>query len=122
VVFDGAGGYHVSTQTESHAGIRVVYSPIGKTADEVIANMAGRYGEKALVVTSDRELANRSERAGATVLDSQEFEGRLEMALLMESGDTPGEDEPGRLSTKKKGPSKRPPKRQRQKSRKLKKI
>lgn len=122
VVFDGAGGYHVSTQTENHAGIRVVYSPVGKTADQVIANMADRYREKALVVTSDRELAGRVERTGATVLDSVEFEDRLEMALLMESGEDPGEDEPGRLSTKKKGPSKRPPRSQRQKARKLKKI
>jgi predicted RNA-binding protein with PIN domain len=122
VVFDGADGYHLSTRTESHAGIRVMYSPVGKTADHVIANMAKRYGEKAMVITSDRELAARAERAGATVLDSPEFEGRLEMALLMESGEAPEEDEPGRLSTKKKGPSKRPPRSQRRKARKLKKI
>ena len=109
VVFDAAEGYGLGEKTEKVSGIRVVYSRIGQTADDIIARMARRMGNQALVVTSDRELGRRVEAAGATAVDSLEFEARLEAAFQMQVfGAAPEEEEREvTLSTKKKGPSRR---------------
>ena len=124
VVFDAGAGYHLSEKSETVAGIKVVYSPAGQTADQVIVRLARVKGSKAVVVTSDRALARASEAAGATTLDSPAFEQRLEMAFFMDTkGASPGdEDRQPTLSTRKKGPSRRRPKAVRLKSARLKKI
>ncbi len=125
VVFDAAEGLHLGESREQTKGIKVVYSPSGQTADQVIVRLARQKGGQALVVTSDRELARLSEAAGATVLDSPAFEDRMEMAFYMETKglSTPAEDDPARsLDTRKKGPSRRPPKAERKKAARLEKL
>jgi len=53
-------------------------------ADEVIKRKAKRLGHGAVVVTSDREVAHFVETVGATAVSSEEFEGRMDMAVVME--------------------------------------
>jgi len=87
-------------------------------ADTVIKRIVAREGERAVVVTSDRDIANFAEGHGATIMDSIEFEKKIEMATQMErmTGDTGGEDEVGWVpTTKKKGPARRPPRQKRKK-------
>lgn len=124
VVFDAGAGYHLSEKTENVAGIKVVYSPAGQTADQVIMRLARRQGSQAVVVTSDQALARAAEASGATTIASPDFEQRLEMAFFFDTkGASPAEeDHLPTLSTRKKGPSRRRPKAVRLKSVRLKKI
>lgn len=124
VVFDAGEGFDLAEKRERTGGMNIVYSPAGRTADQVIISMARRMGNKALVVTSDRALAEAAEAAHASSISSPEFEDRLEMTFYME---TKGlvedrEDIEPTLSTRKKGPSRRLPKAQRRKASRLKKI
>ena len=90
--------------------------------------MAGEKGNKLLVITSDRALAEAVEKRDASVLDSQTFENRMEMAFYSETKGFIDEDDPGAdydgwdLTTKKKGPSKRKSKSARKKAAKLRKF
>jgi len=125
VVFDGwrSGGLTESRQWER--GILVVYSKRDERADEVIKRMAKRFGQAAVVVTSDREVAHFAETVGATAVSSEEFEGRMGIAVVMEEkGMDPegaGNDIRGK-GTKKKGPSRKPSKRRRRTIQRLKKL
>jgi predicted RNA-binding protein with PIN domain len=123
VVFDGAGSIHLAPESTRRAGVKVVFSAQGQTADEVIARRADKGGEGTVVVTSDRELARACERAGAQVMSSPRFEAHLFEALTETGG--PDEDDdlsPGRQTTRKKGPSRRAKKRDRQRERRLEKL
>ena len=124
VVFDAADGPNLSEKTERLAGVQVVFSPAGQIADDVIVRLASKKGTKALVVTSDRNLAFRVEKTGATAIDSDVFEGRMELAFYMDTKgmDAEPEDEPGVICPKKKGPSKRKPKSVRKREAKVRKI
>jgi predicted RNA-binding protein with PIN domain len=84
VVFDGWGGFNLSSTRTRHAGITVIYTAQGQTADEWIQAKVKKvpYGA---VVTSDREIQRHAERAGLVAIPSREFEHRMEMALR---GDT----------------------------------
>ncbi len=87
--------------------------------------MAKRLGQGAVVVTSDREVARFAETVGATAVSSEEFEGRMGMAAVMEEkGMDP--EEAGhtarREGTKKKGPAKRLSKSRRRAIERLKKL
>jgi predicted RNA-binding protein with PIN domain len=125
VVFDGWRSDNLTENQQSQRGILVVYSRRDERADEVIKRMAKRFGQGAVVITSDREVAYFAEAVGATVISSQEFEGRMGMAVVMEERVTdPEEAERGirRKGTKKKGPAKRPPKSRRRAIERLKKL
>jgi uncharacterized protein len=124
VVFDGASGFHLMEKSERIRGINVIFSPVGRTADEVIIRLAAEKGARAVVVTSDKPLAATVERYGAVVMDSLEFENRLELACTLGFKDDSLEEEDSvpTFSTRKKGPSKRRPRTQRMKNKRLKKI
>ncbi|MFP4531736.1 MAG: NYN domain-containing protein [Desulfobacterales bacterium] len=125
VVFDGAAQYTVFDRTDREKGINVRFSRHGESADAVIKRMAGRERQKALVVSSDREVIGFSESQGAAVIDSLEFEQKLEMAEYMNvKGLSPEaeEDAGGRLDTRKKGPGKKPPKQKRKHQKKIRKL
>ncbi|MQA80125.1 MAG: RNA-binding protein [Streptosporangiales bacterium] len=65
-VFDGADlGGRVPTQAPR--GVRVVFSPAGVTADDVIAELVGAEprGRRVVVVSSDAEVAASARQAGA---------------------------------------------------------
>ncbi len=81
VVFDGWGGFNLSTTRTQHKGVTVVFTAQGQTADEWIQGRVGevQYGA---VVTSDREIGRSAERAGLVAIPSRTFERRMEAALV----------------------------------------
>jgi hypothetical protein len=112
VVFDAWDGGGPLEERDTQAGISIVYSRRGKTADEVIKEMVvGRGGEEILVVTSDRDVADHAVHRGATAISSPEFEKVIfrfcsgELTSSEESG--LDKDETSLRGTKKKGPSRR---------------
>ncbi len=125
VVFDGWQSDSLTESQQWQRGILVIYSKRDERADEVIKRMAKRFGQGAVVVTSDREVAHFAEKVGATAVSSEEFEGKMSIAVFMEAkGMDPeeaGNDIRGK-GTKKKGPAKRPSKRSRRTIQRLKKL
>lgn len=124
VVFDGQSAPAGSPHRERAKGIELIYSRSGELADAVIKRLADRYGEKLLVVTSDNDIVSYVQSRGAATIGSAEFEDRLMMADYMSSkGSTDVDDrDPWRPTTKKKGPARRLPKRQRKIRKKIAKL
>ncbi len=125
VVFDGSSEFSFFGNKGQEKGIKIKFSRHGETADSVIKRMAAREKEKALVVSSDREVADYSNSKGAAVIGSGEFEDKMEMAAFMDVKGISEEsvaDEGWVPTTKKKGPSKRLPKKKRMNRKRLKKL
>ena len=118
VVFDGAGGSSASSGAE---GLTVCFSRAGETADAVIARLLKQGGGGAVVVTSDAAVAASALRSGAAAVTAEEFGARLEAAAL---GTLKGleEDEAPSDPAKGKGPSHRPPKADRVRRARLRKL
>lgn len=126
VVFDGWISGSPKEERYNDRGITVIYSRKGEQADEVIKRMARKGRSSIIVVTSDRSVADAATRSGGTAIPSPEFELRLTMpdeipSSLMEDSNEYG-DEQSRLAGKRKGPSKRLPKKKRRVMARLKKI
>jgi len=126
VVFDGWNRGSLSGSRTTEWGIRVVFSRMGQKADEVIIQMAREMREKAMVVTSDRRIQLEAQRHHATVILSEDFEGKMEMAAYMNQKgielDDLDEQQDETRRTRKKGPSRRLPKQVRKATRRLKKL
>lgn len=125
VVFDAAGGDPFSAGRDQRKGIRIKFSRGGETADAVIKRMAGREKERAVVVTSDRDVADFSASQGAAVIGSSEFEKKLEEAEYMNVKglcSESDEEEGWTPETRKKGPGKKLPKKKRRNRRKIGKL
>lgn len=116
VVFDGREQGGFTERTESVRGIGVRYSRRGETADSVIARLAAEGGEGAVVVSSDREVADAARRQGAAWLSGAEFLTRIEASRL-ES--LKGGDEEERPAKTGKGVARRLPKAERRRERRL---
>ncbi len=116
VVFDGTAEPCLYGSRDRAKGIAIRYSQGGESADDLIRRMARRDKVQALVVSSDREVMAAAESAGATVMDSAAFEDRISMArYLAATGGGEAVDSTGWVpTTRKKGPSRRLPKRKRQ--------
>lgn len=125
VVFDGADAdIHMERRTR-WKGISVVFSRPGELADGVIKRIVTRERERAVVVSSDREVADFAAEHGAATIGSVEFENKMRMAVHpdLDLMDFNGEEEVGWApTTKKKGPSRRLPKRERQSRSKTRKV
>lgn len=122
VVFDGSDDCVLFDHRDREKGIRIRYSCKGETADTMIKRMAAQEKQKALVVSSDREVADFAAAQGAATINSLEFEDRMALAAFMDlKGEAPESRESGSrpLSTKKKGPSRRLTKKQRLYQKKL---
>lgn len=115
VVFDGSAEPSLYGSRDRAKGIAIRYSHGGESADDVIRRMADQEKAKALVVSSDREVMTAAEAAGATVMDSAAFEDKIAMArYLAVKGDGDALESAGWVpTTRKKGPSRRLPKRKR---------
>jgi predicted RNA-binding protein with PIN domain len=124
VVFDGQSAPAGSPYRERVKGIDIIYSRSGETADAVIKRLADRYGEQLLVVTSDNDIVRYVQSRGAATIDSAAFEDRLMMAddLGSKRGTDANGREPWRPTTKKKGPARRPPRKQRKMRTKISKL
>jgi predicted RNA-binding protein with PIN domain len=121
VVFDAAGAPGFMDRSEKVRGISVKYSAPGESADTLIKRMTDQLGEKALVVTSDRDIADYAFGRGTAVIESPDFEMKMSLAVFGDPGD---EDEADGWSptTRKKGPGRRLPKRRRRNRSKLEKL
>ncbi len=86
VVFDGwkSGGRNEETLTA--AGIRIIYSRLGDTADAVIRRIVGSDRREWIVVSSDREIASSAWAAGSVPIPSDRFLRALEYATAEDPG------------------------------------
>ena len=121
VVFDAMNSPSFSKKRDRYRGIDVIYSQRGETADTVIKRMAVAEREKALIVSSDREVREAAEVNGCATIDSREFEARL---LMAGAGHVEEEDAGGGWvpTTRKKGPRRRLPKRKRRNRSRIEKL
>jgi hypothetical protein len=112
VVFDGWEGGQFLEEREMENGVAVIYSRRGEKADEVIKRLAAKEKKDAIIVTSDRGLADAVRRAGSTAVSSDEFEKIMARASWTspERKDETENRMYSRDGTKKKGPSRRPSK------------
>jgi predicted RNA-binding protein with PIN domain len=123
VVFDGSNSPLFSPQRNRQRGISMRFSRSGESADDVIKRMAGREREKALVVSSDREVAAFAASCGAATISARAFEAKIEMAAHPDSSISGEKDYAGWTpTTKKRGPARRLPKKQRRNRMKIKKL
>ena len=125
VVFDGANANHSLEATTRRKGIHILFSRPGELADSVIKQIVTRERERAVVVTSDRDIAHFAAEHGAATIDSTEFENKMEMATYHDMNQTDSLEKEGegwRPTTKKKGPSRRTSKRQRKSRIKTRKL
>ncbi len=123
VVFDGGDAPSFMPHNDRVRGIRIKFSGPGETADALIRKMTRTSREKALVVSSDREVVQWSSQNGAATISSPEFEDRLTQTLSGMEG-SPNEEELSgwKPTTVKKGPSRRLSKRDRKNLSKIRKL
>ncbi len=124
VVFDGADAPIFSQSQDRVKGITVRFSRAGETADDVIKRMAAHDREKALIVSSDREIVATAAACLAATISTVEFEQKLFMAVADGGGSSHEDnDVDGRpFCTQKKGPRKRAPKSRRRNRRRIGKL
>jgi uncharacterized protein len=105
VIFDGGKGGGATEERDMYKGIKILYSRLGQTADEVIKRVATKEREKVLVVTSDLELSNycRSQRAG--VIRSEDFTHKIQEKKRAEANGGSEEENSPALPKRKKGAS-----------------
>jgi predicted RNA-binding protein with PIN domain len=84
VVFDGHHGPAFSQQRDQKKGIAIRFSRGGESADDLIKRMAFKEKEKALVVSSDQEVADSAAANGAATISAPQFEGKIGMAVQLE--------------------------------------
>jgi predicted RNA-binding protein with PIN domain len=115
VVFDGAQAHSLGPEKTREKGIDIIFSRHGELADNVIKRIVAKEGGRAVVVTSDRDVANHAVRYGAATIDSVDFEFKMRMAGDADSMSPDLNDEQSgwRPTTKKKGPARRRSKKQR---------
>jgi len=123
VVFDGADAPLFSQARDQIKGIQARFSSSGQSADDVIKSMASKEKEKALVVSSDLDVVNWASSKGCATVPSSEFEEKIAMAAHMDSKGIHQDDQGGWVpTTKKKGPSRRLPKKKRRDRVKIQKL
>jgi predicted RNA-binding protein with PIN domain len=122
VVFDAADVPGVMDRSETISGIALKFSGPGQSADALIKRMAAHLREKALVVSSDREIIRYASGQGAAVIESPEFEMKMSLAVWGNAGGEDDENTGWRPTTRKKGPGRRLKKRQRRNRSKIGKL
>jgi len=126
VVFDAAAApsfYHANKKVK---GIAIRFSRSGETADTEIERIASREREKALVVSSDREVLSYATAHGAATMRSDEFESQIMQSGYQHARGFYKEDideNSGWVpTTMKKGPPRRRSKKERRNRRKINKL
>lgn len=123
VVFDGTNAPSIIPFRDYVKGIRIKFSHKGESADEVIKRMAAREREKAMIVSSDRDIINSAVSSGAATINAPFFEEKMIMAEYMDTKGMVEDDKPGWIpTTKKKGPSRRLSKKNRHSWKKIRKL
>jgi len=123
VVFDGRHGPALSQPRDRKKGIAIRFSRRGESADDLIIRMARKEREKALVVSSDLEIVHSVSAHAAATISAPLFEDKIGLAVALDGLEIEAEDRTGWMpTTKKKGPSRRLPKKQRRNRIKIKKL
>jgi len=123
VVFDGAKAPVFTQQQDRIKGIEIQFSRMGESADTVIKRIAAKEKEKALIVSSDRDIIDYAISQGAAVIGSQDFSEKIERtASAPNDGFHFLDAKSWNASTKKKGPSRRLSKRERKIKTKIHKL
>ncbi len=123
VVFDGTRSPDLVRQRDRQKGIAIIFSHNGESADAVIKKMAAGEKQKALVVSSDQDVVQSSNASGAATISAVDFESKLILSAQIDGGGSGRDHYDGwKPTTKKKGPSRRPAKRQRQNNAKIRKL
>lgn len=123
VVFDGAQASLFSQSRDRISGIDIQFSRPEQTADTLIKKLAAKEKQKALVVSSDREIVEYAISHGAAVIRSQDFgEKIVSTARGQNNVSNSFDDKSWNPSTKKKGPSRRLSKRERKNRLKISKL
>jgi hypothetical protein len=121
VVFDGWQGGWATERKERKAGVDIVFSRLGETADEVIRRLVKEKGSGVVIVTSDREISRYAEKLSVAVIPSERFREKMTEPAPNDREEARGsEDE--RRGGKKKGPSRRPSKKEMRLQSALKKL
>ncbi len=121
VVFDGWQRGGLKESRDRYQGILIVYSRRGERADEVIKRLLHQERQRALVVTSDREIQVCAEQVKAAWINAGQFElAYLHGPAGAEAPD--GEADATARGARKKGPARRLPKSLRQRRQRLKKL
>lgn len=107
--------------------VHVVYTDREETADDWIKQACRKQKQGYVVVTNDREIIAVAESTGCLILSCHEFEAKLKMATFVEENPYfEDKEESGplypKVSTRKKGVSKRLPKRDRRKAHQLRNL
>src|SRR5574337_83386 len=117
VVFDGWERGGISEQVSLTGGVQVVFTRRGERADQAIVRWVGKAPSGAVVVTSDRALADEAARTGASAITAEEFHERLDRALraggeseLHKDDDDEDEDSRSTGPRRQKGLARRPSK------------
>jgi predicted RNA-binding protein with PIN domain len=121
VVFDGWQGGALQESRDLCQGVGVIYSRRGERADEVIKRFLAREGSKVVMVSSDRELQDCAEKAGATWVAAGQFETQY-LRNTGTDGEVESEETPVPRGSTKKGPARRLKKSLRQKKDRLRKL
>ena len=123
VVFDAADAPRMMQRKTVRNGVEIRFSPKGESADAVIMNMVRREREKAIVVSSDREIASFSSSQGAAILTSSAFERKLSEVQIAGIDDKYDEIDDGwQPTTRKKGPKKKLSRKMRKNRLKIRKL
>lgn len=113
VVFDGWEGGGEAEERDRQDGIEIIYSRRGEKADDVIKRLVQAKSTETLVVSSDRDIAVFAGRRGATAISSPDFDAAISKTAMQAShaGQAADEKDEERGATdgrKKKGPARRP--------------
>ena len=124
IVFDGVDMPGHYRHRDRQKGITIKYSRTGESADSVIIRMAAHEKERALIVSSDREIIRSATANRAATITSPIFADKLWMANFGSKDSDEREVSSGRpsKSTQKKGPKRRLSKRQRRTRGKIRKL
>jgi predicted RNA-binding protein with PIN domain len=124
IVFDGTNAVSIDSQRQRFRGIEILFSRNGETADTVIKRMAAREKERALVVSSDRDIISYATSVGSATIGSKTFEDKIFQALYScENGEMEDLPETGWVpTTRKKGPRRRLQKKKRRNREKANKL
>ena len=119
VVFDGWLGGDLKETRDRRQGMLIIYSRLGEKADEVIKRLLAADRQRAVVVTSDREIQAWAQGVGAAWITAGQFEMQH---LLAREGEAAEEPDDAGTRPPKKGPARRLPKAQRRRQQRLKKL
>lgn len=123
-VFDHGGSVEFHRTEEYFGPVTAIYTRGGEIADEVIIELAREKKQAAIVVSSDRMVAEGSRKAGASAMSASEFD-RILFRIHHGQSLNGRENDEGfdpKKGTQKKGPSHRRAKKDRKVYSKLKKL